>query len=782
LKLSEYYREVGNRAALSDHLAPYQFIGEDGVFFTMGGDAGVLIRVSPVDVECWEQKSVDQLTYRLEQACRIFDERCRVYQYLFHERVRKVPHQLYGNAVLDAAIKTRVESLQSCYSTSIYYAVLRTSSATKTVPLTFSVQPVIKLARAKLEACAVEALEKARTFVAECQDFLPCQVLGRAEAFHVLRKLLNFDGGPEPTLTGCDRIGYRMADSTIAGWPSHLQVGSEFVKVLTLKDLPSQTKANLLGGIGDVDGEFIVVSEFQLLSQAENEKKFKLAKRLARSIKPAKDGDLKDKSRDAAMRDLDAGQEKLYEGARLGMFSLSVVVHGADLATVNRVASELQSNMNTKDCRLTAETLDQIPAYLACVPGNYKFQFRDDLFFFSSCWADMSFACGTDSGEFTNQHLRAEYLALMETRNKSLYGFNLHYLDVGHSLVIGRTGSGKSFSLNWIITNAQKYRPYTLIFDLGGSFESVTRLFGGSYFRLNADQVDDGRAPFSMNPFAVDPTPRNLDFLALFVRVLLEQDDEPLTPEEDLDVYRQIRDMYVIPDARLHRLGTVAHSLLARLARRLEKWVEGGQFSWLFDNELDTVSIADFQCFDFQGMGNYPKLLEPLLLYILHRADGFILNQSERVRLKTFFIDEAWVFLRNKRVRSYVTEALKTWRKHNAAVVLSTQSIDELRKSEILDVILESCATRIFLANPTMDEEQYQEQFKLNATEVKLISRLVPKREMLIKTPDRAKVVVLQVDRKSYYLYANSPLDNARRTEAFERYGFDKGLEVLANG
>jgi type IV secretion system protein VirB4 len=127
-------------------------------------------------------------------------------------------------------------------------------------------------------------------------------------------------------------------------------------------------------------------------------------------------------------------------------------------------------------------------------------------------------------------------------------------------------------------------------------------------------------------------------------------------------------------------------------------------------------------------------------------------------------------------------EALKTWRKHNAAMVLSTQSLDEIKRSEILDVIVESCATKIFLANPDMDRELYRRQFHLNDSEVELISSLVPKQQFLIKTPELAKVANLNVDAKSYWLYTNDPYDNKKRREVFETYGFERGLEVLAGG
>jgi type IV secretion system protein VirB4 len=115
-------------------------------------------------------------------------------------------------------------------------------------------------------------------------------------------------------------------------------------------------------------------------------------------------------------------------------------------------------------------------------------------------------------------------------------------------------------------------------------------------------------------------------------------------------------------------------------------------------------------------------------------------------------------------------------------MILSTQSLDELRRSDLLDVILESAATKIFLANPDMDRDLYQKQFHLNETEVERIAGLIPKQQFLIKTPELAKVANLSVDRKSYWLYTNDPYDNRKRREAFDTYGFEKGLEILAAG
>jgi type IV secretion system protein VirB4 len=179
-------------------------------------------------------------------------------------------------------------------------------------------------------------------------------------------------------------------------------------------------------------------------------------------------------------------------------------------------------------------------------------------------------------------------------------------------------------------------------------------------------------------------------------------------------------------------------------------------------------------------MDKYPQVLEPLLFYILHRANATIHDAAEGTLSKWFVMDEAWRFFRNLTTRLYILEALKTWRKRNAALVLATQSGEDLEQSEILPILVESCPTKLFLANPGMDEEWYARVFKLNTTESQIIARLIPKRQILVKRPDHTKVLHLDVDPKGYWLYTNSPYDNQRKREAFARYGLERGLEVLA--
>jgi type IV secretion system protein VirB4 len=108
---------------------------------------------------------------------------------------------------------------------------------------------------------------------------------------------------------------------------------------------------------------------------------------------------------------------------------------------------------------------------------------------------------------------------------------------------------------------------------------------------------------------------------------------------------------------------------------------------------------------------------------------------------------------RRQTIRAYVTEALKTWRKKNACVLLATQSSEDLQRSELLRVVIESCPTKCFLSNPHIDRAVYRELFHLNETESEAIATLIPRQQFLFKQPAVAKVLNLHVDAESAALF-----------------------------
>ena len=113
-------------------------------------------------------------------------------------------------------------------------------------------------------------------------------------------------------------------------------------------------------------------------------------------------------------------------------------------------------------------------------------------------------------------------------------------------------------------------------------------------------------------------------------------------------------------------------------------------------------------------------------------------------------------------------------------MILATQAVDDFASSDLLRTVVESCPTKLLLANPAFDRQQYTDLFQLNETEFDLISGLMPRRQLLVKRPDIAKVLTLAVDPRSYWLYTNTPVDNERVRAVFRDFGFEAGLDRLA--
>ena len=156
-------------------------------------------------------------------------------------------------------------------------------------------------------------------------------------------------------------------------------------------------------------------------------------------------------------------------------------------------------------------------------------------------------------------------------------------------------------------------------------------------------------------------------------------------------------------------------------------------------------------------MEKFPQVIEAFLFYILHRGNASIYDPAQAAIFKVFVCDEAWRFLRHPTIKHYILEALKTWRKKNAAMILATQSTDDLLRSEMLQVVVESCPTKMFLANPDMDQAAWRDIFHLNEREASLIADLIPKKQILIKRPEGSKVVNLNVSQAEYELYTSGP-------------------------
>ena len=811
MNLAKLFKDYNDTGTLNEHINLYGFIS-DHVFLTKSGDLGVVLQVEGLDYECLDQNTLDHVTRRFEVALKLLDDKFRFYQYLSKRNNQSIPYQLYDNEVVNQAIHNRAayfqSQVESLYSINIHYVVLYEGfrhkpsllgilkkllsdprQAPRELMASFSVKNQIRLIETQLHAAESVMLHRVNGFITQLQDLCPLTLFDKDQAFVFLKSLLNFaphkvDFAKRKHDTFLD---YYVADSTLECHRGYLQVDDYQVKVLTLKEPSSQSFPLIFKHLLEVEANFIVCTEWRVEDNGTIQKniqskrrhyhnsKTSLLSHLNSSEHSKPEDFLIDESKQSLVEELGDGKKEIeIHGHTFGEFSLTVVIYDPDKSKIDKAISDFSKIFSTHDAVLYDERYNLLNAYLAIVPGNTLLNLRK-MYILNTNYADYSFFFTLHQGDKRNRHLDKEYLAVLESTQKTPYYLNLHHEDLAHSIILGKSGSGKSFLLNFLITHLQKYDPYTFIFDMGGSYKSITEMFGGSYLQMGLQSQS-----FKINPFCLPKTKDNLNFLFTFISLLIQDGDKVvLTHREERDLYEQIEMLYSLPPS-LRTLSTLRNTLNQTLREGLHKWTQEGPFGFLFDNPTDTLTFSRFQCIEFEGMERVPQLVEPLLFYLLHRANAIIEDPELTQVFKPFIIDEAWIFFRNSTVKNYIIKALKTWRKKNAGMILATQSLDELKKSDLLNLILEACSTKIFLANPDMDSALYQNVFHLNEREVRLITELIPKKQMLIKRPDLTKVANLNVDPASYWLYTSDPMDNVKKKEAIRQYGPIEGLKHLS--
>ena len=810
LRLDKVLKPWKDSASLNDHINLYGFWNET-MFLTKSGDLGMVLRVPGVDYESLDHAEQEYAVKRLESALKAFGPGFHLYQYLFKQNRPEIPFANYDDPVVEAAIEQRRQFFESkrdhLYQIEIFYVVLLEGARSKQgigAALTrlfhdpagavgelraqFTNDSMKTLLRTQIDRDLVRLLQRVQAFARQLADFVQIEVLNQQNQFTFFRRLLNYDdwrivGRPQST----QFLDYQVVNSNIEAERDHLRVGDHIVRVLTMKEAIVETRPLVLDALLKIAANFYVVTEWTPLPTDKARKEVNKRRRHFNISKtgfvsqmgndPSKTNPrdvLVDESKQSDIENLGDCLRVLGDGQSLGEFSLTIVLYGRSKPELDPLVGEFTSVFTNADGNLFAETHNQLNAYFATVPGNYALNLRK-LYLLNSNYADLSFLFTILPGEKRNPHLEAEYLAVLETDNSTPYYLNLHNGEVAHTLILGITGSGKSFLCNFLLQNAQKYNPQTYIFDIGGSFQSLTTIFGGSYLNVGQESRD-----FTISPFSLVPTKENLQFLFSFFRVLIEGNDQRyrLDFKEERRLWDAIERMYVL-DADQRTLSNFAN-IIGELKERLHRWTRAGQYGFLFDNAEDTLSFSKFQTFNFKGWGDLPDVLEPLLFYILHRASNEIINPDRLATFKTFLIDEARAFIANQTIRDYVFQAQKTWRKHNGAMILAMLSLEELKRQEMIEFVSEGFPTKIFLANPDMDRKVYRDSFHLNDTELDLIAGLIPPGEMLIRKSQSSKKVRLNVDSASYWMATNNAPDNLQKRDYFERFGIAEGLRRIA--
>jgi len=393
-----------------------------------------------------------------------------------------------------------------------------------------------------------------------------------------------------------------------------------------------------------------------------------------------------------------------------------------------RIADErlrlVEKVIQGRDFTCMVETVNAVDAWFGSLPGHVYANVRQPpvstlnlahMIPLSAVWA----------GPARDDHLDAPPLFFGRTVGATPFRFSLHVGDVGHTLMVGPTGAGKSVLLALMALQFRRYAmAQVFAFDFGGSIRAAALAMGGDWHDLGGALTEDADAPVALQPLALIDDIAERGWAAEWISALLAHEKIAITPEVKDHLWSALGSLASAPLGERTLTGLSVLLQSTALKRALQPYCLGGSFGRLLDAEAERLGDGAVQVFETEGLIG-TAAASAVLAYLFHRIEARLDG-----RPTLLIVDEGWLALDDEGFAGQLREWLKTLRKKNASVVFATQSLSDIDGSAIAPAIIESCPTRLFLPNERAIEPQITaiyRRFGLNDRQIEILARATPK-------------------------------------------------------
>jgi type IV secretion system protein VirB4 len=434
------------------------------------------------------------------------------------------------------------------------------------------------------------------------------------------------------------------------------------------------------------------------------------------------DSDAQNKAVDADEALQELGSDQIGEA----LVTATISVWDADPATADEKLRLVEKVIQGRDFTCMIETVNAVEAWLGSLPGHVYANVRQPpistlnlahMIPLSAVWA----------GEARDHHLKAPPLFLAKTEGSTPFRFSLHVGDVGHTMVVGPTGAGKSVLLAFLALQFRRYpQAQIFAFDFGCSIRAAALAMGGDWHDIGGVLSGESSEFVALQPLARIDDPSERAWAAAWIAAILGRERVEVTPDTKALLWSALTSLASAPvqERTLTGLSVLLQSNV--LKRALEPYCLGGPYGRILDAEYEALGEASVQAFETDGLMS-TAIAPAVLSYLFHRIEDRFDG-----RPTLLIIDEGWLALDDADFAGQLREWLKTLRKKNASVVFATQSLSDIDGSAIAPVIIESCPTRILLPNDRAIEPQIMEiyrRFGLNDRQIEILARATPKRD-----------------------------------------------------
>jgi type IV secretion/conjugal transfer VirB4 family ATPase len=571
-----------------------------------------------------------------------------------------------------------------------------------------------------------------------------------------------------------------LADQPLTGGLEP-RLGTSHLRVLTITGFPTATTPGLLDELNRLAFPYRWSTRAILLDKTDATKLltkirrqwFAKRKSVAAILKEVMTNEASvlvdtDAANKAADADL-ALQELGADYAGMAYVTATVTVWDADPRTADEKLRLVEKVIQGRDFTASPETINAVDAWLGSLPGHVYANVRQPpistlnlahMIPLSAVWA----------GPERDEHFAAPPLLFGKTEGSTPFRFSLHVGDVGHTLVVGPTGAGKSVLLALMALQFRRYAgAQVFAFDFGGSIRAAALAMGGDWHDLGGGLTESSETSVNLQPLARVGDLAERGWAADWIAAILKREGVPITPDVKEHIWMALTSLASAPVEERTVTGLAVLLQSNDLKQALRPYCVGGAYGRLLDAEAEFFGSASVQAFETEGLIG-TGAASAVLAYLFHRIEDRLDGSPTMI-----IIDEGWLALDDEEFAGQLREWLKTLRKKNASVIFATQSLSDIDGSPIAPAIIESCQTRLLLPNERAIEPQITaiyRRFGLNDRQIEIIARAAPKRDYYCQSRRGNRLFELGLSDVAIALCAaSSKTDQAAIAEILSQHG-----------
>lgn len=526
----------------------------------------------------------------------------------------------------------------------------------------------------------------------------------------------------------CDVLGGR-----------EMKLGNKYMKIITVLDFPPVSTPGIFNTFNSLNMEYRWVSRFICMSKLDAQEELqKYRKRWNQQVKGfwsqirsaiTKEQLEQDVDETAASNRDDtivAQQELGQDAVSYGYYTMTMIVMDENKEKCQEKANKVLEKINSLGFVGFIETDNSMEAWWGSIPGCYRANIRRPIIN-SLNFCHLAPITAMWSGDKKNKHLKGPVLLYTDTEGYTPFRLSLHVGDVGHTMICGPSGSGKSVLLNTLEAHFLKYpNSNVFIFDKAGSSRALTLAVGGNFYNLAAE----GETELSFQPLARVDNEQERKWAKEWILMYLKQKNMTIDPEKEDYVWKALNSLATFPIEQ--RTVTVFTQMVqdVEIRRALKPLTMEGSYGKLFDNTKDVSGRGNWQVYEMETIMATPAIVPSTLEYLFHRIETklkFATGPSIIV------LDECWLFFDNPAFKDKLREYFKDMRKKNTSIIFATQNLSDVaNKPDLLTTVMENCPNRIYLPNVNAQNEANKKLYELfgcNEKKIKIISAMTPKQD-----------------------------------------------------